>query len=215
VQPSSVGLYGTSFGGANVCHAAAVDRRAKAVVCVAGVGCGERWLRSLRRNWEWLAFLQELEEDWRQRVVTGSSRMVERTYIAVFDPNTEALAKSLNQQFPGCTHMPLETAQAIIDFHPEAVVHQVSPSPILFVVAGRDALVSNDVTREMFDRAGEPKKWAVIPDIGHADLYSPVAFQDVMAEVTAWYERYLPARPRTYCSSSPLPEAAGRDRAVD
>ncbi len=195
VEPACLGLYGTSFGGANVCSVAAVDPRVKCVVSVVGVGCGERWLRSLRRAWEWHAFRKELEEDWRQRVVTGSSKMVDRTYIMLPDPDTQANAEWAVKQFPrSCTHLPLETAQAVTDYHPEDLVARISPRPVLFIVAENDVLVPAENTRELYERAGDPKRWAVIPNIGHYDAYFPPAFERVMEETTAWYAHYLPAK---------------------
>ncbi len=194
VDPERVALYGTSFGGANVCYAAGVDPRVKCVVSTVGVGCGERWLRSLRRAWEWQAFLTELEEDRRQRVVSGRSRVVDRLHIMVPDPDTAATTDMVVKKFPmSCTHLPLETADAVIDFHPERVVHLIAPRPVLFIVAGRDVLVPNEITRELYDLAGEPKGWHVIQDAKHYDVYAPLAFHQVMAAATAWYEEHLPA----------------------
>lgn len=196
VESTGVGLYGTSFGGANACYAAALDLRVKCVVSVVGVGCGERWLHSLRRAWEWQAFLRELEEDWRQQVVTGGSRVVERLYIMLPDPDTQANAQRAVKDFPGsCTHMPLETARAVIGFHPEEVVHRIAPRPVLFIVGERDVLVPNEVTRELYERAGEPKKWVVIPACGHYEVYFPPTVEKVMAEASAWFQHHMPAGP--------------------
>ena len=63
VDPERLAVWGTSFGGAHATYAAAVDERVRCIVSVVGVGDGERWLRCLRREWEWQAFLQELDED--------------------------------------------------------------------------------------------------------------------------------------------------------
>lgn len=196
VLPSSVGLYGTSFGGANVVYAAAIDQRVKCVVSVVGVGNGERWLRSLRRSYEWAELLRQLEEDWKERVLTGQSRMVDRLELMLTDPETAAEANKVLQQFPSsCTHLPLETGQAVIDYHPEEVAAKIAPRPVLFIVADKDVLVPNYITREVYDRALEPKAWVSIPDCGHYDVYYEPAVSSVMASAGEWYQRYIPARP--------------------
>lgn len=196
VAPFSVGLYGTSFGGANVVYAAAVDRRVKCVVSVVGVGNGERWMRGLRRSYEWASFLRELEEDWKQRVLTGQSRIVDRLELMLTDPATAAEAAKILQQFPiSCTHLPLETGQAVIDYHPEEMVGKIAPRPVLFIVAENDVLVPNDITREVYDRAGEPKKWVSIPNCDHYGVYYEPAFETVMAATNEWYQRHLPPKP--------------------
>jgi alpha-beta hydrolase superfamily lysophospholipase len=196
VDASSVGLYGTSFGGANVVYAAAVDQRVKCVVSVVGVGCGEKWMRSLRRSYEWAEFQRELEEDWKQRVLTGKSRVVDRLELMKTDPATAAEATRILHQFPmSCTHLPLETGQAVIDYHPEDMVARIAPRPVLFIVAGKDVLVPNHITREVYDQAEEPKKWVSIPNCDHYGVYYQPAFSSVMAATHEWYRQYLPAKP--------------------
>ena len=49
VDPDRIGLWGTSFGGANAPYTAAVDTRIKAVVGQVGFGDGERFLLDTRR----------------------------------------------------------------------------------------------------------------------------------------------------------------------
>jgi dipeptidyl aminopeptidase/acylaminoacyl peptidase len=88
VDPDRLGLYGTSFGGANVVMVAGTDDRARCTVCVVGIGDGERWLRSLRGQWEWLTFLDRLAEDRVQRVLTGKSDRVDVTELMPGDPHS-------------------------------------------------------------------------------------------------------------------------------
>lgn len=196
VAPSSVGLYGTSFGGANVVYAAAFDQRVKCVVSVVGVGNGERWMRSLRRAYEWADLLHDLEEDWKQRVLTGQSRIVDRLELMLTDPATAAEAAKILEQFPtSCTHLPLETGQAVIDYHPDEVAWKIAPRPILFIVAEKDVLVPNYITREVYDNALEPKKWVSIPNCSHYGVYYEPAFKRVMAATNEWYQGHLPPRP--------------------
>ncbi len=192
VDPDRIGLYGTSFGGANVVYAAAEDSRVQCVVSTVGVGNGARWLRSLRREWEWRDFLGELEEDRETRVTTGKSRVVGRLHIMTPDPDTAAAAEWAQERFPeSCSDLPLETAQAVVDFHPDRMAHLISPRPVLFIVAGRDVLVANDITRELYDLAGEPKGWTVVPGARHYDVYSPPAFGVVMKAASDWYAQHL------------------------
>ena len=196
VDPDAIGLWGTSFGGANVAYVAGVDERVRSTVSVVAVGCGERWARSLRRAWEWRDFRRELEEDWRQQVETGQSRMVDRTYIMLPDPPSQASIEATLAQFPNmCRQLPLETARAVLEFHPEEVVGRISPRSILFIIAEHDGLVLPELTRELYDRAGEPKGWAVVPGIQHYEMYTPENLPKALVHTTAWYAKYLPPRP--------------------
>jgi len=195
VVADRLALWGTSFGGANVAYVAGVDRRVACTVSLVGVGNGLRWVRSMRRAHEWLALRREIEADWRQQVLTGESRLVDRTYLMLPDPPSAVAIAATLAAFPEvCRQMPLETARAVMEFAPDAVVHQISPRPILFVVAGNDGLVLNELTRELYDLAGPPKKWVVIPDIEHYEMYLPENLTRAMAESLAWYQLHLPPR---------------------
>ena len=196
VDPSQLGIYGTSFGGANVVCTAAVDQRVKCVVSVVGVGNGERWMRSLRRSYEWAELLRQLEDDWKERVLTGQSKIVDRLELMLTDPATAAEAVKIVEQFPmSCTHLPLETGQAVLDHRPDELVEKISPRPILFIVAEDDVLVANYITREVYDRALEPKKWVSIPNCDHYGVYYSPAFEAVMDATDKWYRQHLPPSP--------------------
>ena len=86
VRADQIGLYGNSFGGANVIYATGVDSRVKCVAAVVAVGNGKAWMRSLRRGWEWMEFTQALQEDQIRRAMTGESRTVPRKDILVYEP---------------------------------------------------------------------------------------------------------------------------------
>jgi hypothetical protein len=52
------------------------DERVKCLVTSAAVTDGERWLRLIRRPWEWLAFRERVMA--RRRVHTGEATVVQR-----------------------------------------------------------------------------------------------------------------------------------------
>jgi fermentation-respiration switch protein FrsA (DUF1100 family) len=167
------------------------------------VGNGRKWLRSLRNNEEWQAFLEELEEDRVRRVLTGSSKMVDWLHIMVPDAESRAHSEERLKTDPNpCTELPLETGQAVIDFTPDEVVHKISPRPILFIVAEREVLTPLELAKELYDRAGEPKKWVVIPGASHYDTYSLPCLQLVQDEALAWFKQYIPPGPHQSASPS-------------
>jgi dipeptidyl aminopeptidase/acylaminoacyl peptidase len=62
VDPERLAFYGSSYGGSHAIWCAAFDERVKVVVAAVAVTDGERWMRSVRRPHEWLAFKQKVEE---------------------------------------------------------------------------------------------------------------------------------------------------------
>ena len=192
VVPDQIGLYGTSFGGSHAVSAAAVDERAKVVVSVVSVGNGRRWLRGLRRYWEWAAFLKRLEEDRTRRVLTGESQIISPYEIMVRDPATEEAHAERARRGIVAADVVLESAEAIIEYAPEEIVHRLAPRPVLFIHCADDVLVPPDESIAMYERAGEPRRLVLLPGRGHYDVYSGAGFAEVMSHATAWFSIYLP-----------------------
>jgi pimeloyl-ACP methyl ester carboxylesterase len=72
IDPERIGLWGTSFGGANAPYTAAVDNRIRAVVGQVGFGDGERFLLDTRRFGEREVLLKKVAEDRRRRAIEGA-----------------------------------------------------------------------------------------------------------------------------------------------
>ncbi len=199
VRADQIGLYGNSFGGANVIYATGVDPRVKCVAAVVAVGNGRSWMRSLRRGWEWMEFTQALQEDHIRRAMTGESRTIPRKDILVYEPGlihpemTERMASNPDLPASFEHELPLMTAQAVVDFAPDLMAYRITSQPALFIVAGNDVRVPNEVTREVYDNVRSIKKWVVIPGARHDDVYLPPARQRHVDEVREWMAAYLAA----------------------
>ena len=193
VDPERLALYGTSFGGANVIAVAAVDQRVRCVITSLPIGNGRRWLRSLRRLWEWRELLQLIDEDRRNRVLTGTSLKMDAFQIVPPEPTIqEAMVTAIKDGILSEVEITLESAEAIMEFSPQDMVAQISPRPILFIHAGSDNLVSAEESETLYERAGEPKKLIIVPGATHVDFYLGDAFNQVTAVSLDWFRRYLP-----------------------
>ena len=91
VDPERIGLWGTSFGGANAPYAAALDSRVKAVVGQVGFGDGERFMLDVRSYGERVELMHKLAEDRRRRALEGAGERV--------DPLDLALRSSQSRKF--------------------------------------------------------------------------------------------------------------------
>ena len=192
VDANRIGIWGTSFGGAHASYAAAVDHRARCIVSAVGVGDGERWLRCLRREWEWRKFLKELEEDRNQRVRSGRSRRVHPYHIMETTPEgwefwNETVAANPER---GEVEIPLECAEAIIEYKPETVAHQMT-CPALYVSAELDALTPLDEQRGLYQRSPEPRRYVVLPDVDHHGIYKEPHLSRLLDLSVEWFNEYL------------------------
>jgi dipeptidyl aminopeptidase/acylaminoacyl peptidase len=194
VDVDRLGIYGTSYGGATVVWAAALDERVKCTISVVGVGDGRRWMRSVRRTDEWCDLLERSAEDREHRAFTGKSEMVERAEILLPDRQSAALAAQARANNPSAVStIPLEYIDETLSHHADWVVDKISPRPILFITSDDDRLVPPEESQSLYDKAGEPKKLVTLKGVGHYEVYVSPAFDKVMDETLAWLREYLPA----------------------
>jgi alpha-beta hydrolase superfamily lysophospholipase len=192
IASDRIGLYGTSFGGANAIVAAAHDLRVKAVVTCVAVGNGAAWMQSLRRNWEWIEFQRQVDSARERRVQTGEETWVDSDVIMPPDPESHQWHLEVIAQFPERKYqLPLQTAEAIFDYRPDEEVSKISPRPILFVAVKDDFLVANEQTLELYERAGEVKKLIWLEGITHHGVYAGDPFDQVMEAAVAWFRDFL------------------------
>ena len=195
VDEERLGIYGTSYGCATVVWVAAHDERAKCTVGVVGMGHGARWMRSVRRPDEWVDLLETSKKDREQRVVSGTSEMAPRDEVLLPDRQSAALASAARANNPNAlSELPLEYIDETLQFHPEWVVEHIAPRPLLLIAAGDDRLVPPEDCQSLYEKAGQPKKMVTLPGVGHYEVYAKPAFDGVMKETVAWFEKHLPAR---------------------
>ena len=193
VDPAHLGLYGTSYGGATVIWAAALDTRVRCVVSVVGIGDGRRWMRSVRRPDEWHDLLARAQEDREQAVVSGESAMAERDEILLQDRASAALSAAARANNPDAVSaVPASFIDETLSFHADWVVGKIAPRPLLLITTEDDRLVPPEESQSLYDHAGEPKRLVVLKGYGHYDVYAEPAFGEVMAATLAWYRAHLP-----------------------
>ena len=195
VDPARLGLYGTSYGGATVIWAAALDERVRCVVSVVGVGDGRRWMRSVRRPDEWHDLLARARQDREQAVLSGESALAERDEILLQDRASAALSAAARANNPDAVStVPASFIDETLTFHADWVVDRIAPRPLLLVTTDDDRLVPPEESAALYANAGEPRKLVVLKGYGHYDVYAEPAFGEVMAATLAWYGAHLPAR---------------------
>lgn len=198
VDPDRLALLGFSFGAGMVPYVAGVDARVKAAVSVVGWGDGRRWMRSVRRQGEWLDLLQRIDADRKTRIATGKSELMGHLGgILVGDPVTAAARGEIVATIPEMEHAggadySLATAEKLLEFTPADVVARIAPRAILFIAAELDAVTPADDVVDMYERAGEPKKLWVIPGAGHYDVYKQELRHKIFDMAVAWMAEHMP-----------------------
>ena len=133
-------------------------------------------------------------EDAERRVRSGESEIVERAEILLPDRQSAELAAAARKDNPAAVGtLPLEYVDETLSFHAEWVVDKIAPRPLLLITTDDDRLVPPEESQALYDKANEPKKLVVLEGFGHYEVYVPPAFDQVMAETTAWFREHLPA----------------------
>ena len=174
VDPDRIGIWGMSFAGGVVLHAAAFDPRIKAVVSQTPVVNGWRWAQGLRPRGEWEKLLGvTLIEDRRRRAAGEPSRKIPHSgamYAAMPFSEPDMAEVDVMRAPDGSLPMhveprvTLESLEKVIEFLPDAVVDRIAPRALCIIgVTGFDAVHPLDQIQEAYRRAGEPKQLVLLP----------------------------------------------------
>jgi len=202
VNENKIGLYAISYGGPVALYAAAMDKNVKCVVVVSSPGGGEAFMSSLRKQKTWISFQKEVDDDRLRRVKTGKSRIVPLDKIIPFpvsfwekhdQPDNEKESESIseNDDSQNKPMLSMESAEAMIRFRPDCFIHMVAPAPLLFIHGEVDDVARIELTREMFQKAGKPKKFVVFPGMNHIDLDTGKGLKKQIQLSLKWFNEYL------------------------
>ncbi|MED1469240.1 alpha/beta hydrolase [Bacillus salipaludis] len=188
VDPDRIGILGWGMGASNVVRVAAKDKRVKAVAALNGFYNGERWLRSIHPYIEWNEILKVVEEDRKQRVLTGKSRLADPFIHYTLDPSTaNCVNKELAILSPFGQQTVLQFTDSIIGMDAESAAKDVVVP--LFIAHGIDNLLHPvDEALGLFEAANEPKHLFIM-NRKHNDFmyHEDDVFQYLIAKVKNFF----------------------------
>ncbi|HEV8403889.1 MAG TPA: CocE/NonD family hydrolase [Candidatus Limnocylindrales bacterium] len=194
VDASRIGSFGSGgTGGGNAVMAAGLDDRIKATVSQVPIADGRDWLHRMRREHEWLEFLERIEADRTQLVCTGRPEMVApRDGIMVPTPErrTTDVKSDVDPRVPEMVQ--LASAEAIFDYRPIDVVDRISPRALMVICVERDATTPEDHAIALYERAGGPKRLVIQTGTTHYGAYAQ--YRDVVNPlIVDWFQEHLVA----------------------
>jgi alpha-beta hydrolase superfamily lysophospholipase len=201
VNPEQIGAVGSSWGGGVTAYTAAIDKRIKAAVSLAGPASGERWLRHqwVAQHGEdgWGRFLADVAIDRKRRIRGEPSKVVRLIggFIPVEPEQIPFFDEFLAAHPIMVSDVPLEVADDVLFFWPEEMANRIAPTPIRYIHGTADPVVDPQEARVFYERSGEPKDLRLIED-GIHQLLSPEDSGEDKANETAdlvleWFEKYL------------------------
>lgn len=191
VIADAIGVFGTGgTGGGNAVLLADADPRIKAAVSQVPVADGTDWLHRMRQEHEWLAFLQALADDKKERVVTGKGRMVHpREEIMVPTPERRAtkIKADVDERIP--TSIPFSCAEEILEYRPIDAARRLT-TPLLVIGVEGDATTPTDHAEALYEAARGPKELILQRHTTHYAAYD-VYWEQTTPAIVAWFDTYV------------------------
>ncbi len=191
VDADNIGAFGTGgTGGGNAILHAARDPRVRAVVSQVPVADGEDWLHRMRPEHEWLAYLEMLAQDRRERVKTGTGRQVnprEEIMIATPERRATTVKKDVDSRVP--TAVSLAGVDEILQYRPINVARSLS-TPCMVVAVEDDATTPTDHAVRLFEALEGPRQLLMQQHTTHYAAYDRYG-DTVVPRIIQWFQRFL------------------------
>lgn len=198
IDSERIGIWGTSYSGGHVLHLSAFDPRIKAAVAqVPAVGVWRQMLHGESRT-ALRGMLGMLAMDRAARFKSGVVN-----YLKVVAPPGEPCVLSAPDAWEWFqkvgeeaaptweNRVSLESLERMLEYDPAFAIELVSPTPLQMIVAEQDSLIPIEVARQVFDRAGEPKRWTALP-CRHFDVYATEPwFSRASQAASEWFRAHL------------------------
>lgn len=191
VQADAIGAFGTGgTGGGNAVLLLAADDRVRAAVSQVPVADGRDWLHRMRPEHEWLSYLEALDTDRRDRVLTGKGRLIHpREEIMVPTPERRAttVKSDVDDLIP--TAVSLRSADEIMQYQPIEAAKSLT-KPLMTIAVEGDATTPTDHAIALHEAARGPKCLIMQRHTTHYAAYDRY-WTTVTPRLVAWLDTYV------------------------
>ncbi len=191
VSPDAIGLWGTSFGGANSLRVAAIDRRVKALVAQLTFASGARMVTG-KMSPEERQKLDDTIKKAREREVTKNRPLRLSPQQLITDDDSKAFFTQALRDHPSLTDMkiPFTLLQHIIEHNPEDEIQKIT-CPVLILSADHDIVTPPGESQILYDRIRSEKRLVELDNCRHYEAYAGEPFEKGIHEIVAWFSKYL------------------------
>ena len=190
VDPERIGLWGTSFGGANAICTAARDKRVKCISVQITFGSGERMVAGGMNDEAREKLMSTLQKAWQRSVTKNKPLMLNMDQILT-DPDSKDFYQKTVEIHPKLkTRLPLLTIKESMECKPENHIAGLS-IPVMIIGATGDIVCPVEESRILFEKAREPKELFIIDGARHYDVYEGEYFKLSAGKALEWYKKYL------------------------
>jgi uncharacterized protein len=197
VDARQIGIWGSSYSGGHVLVVGALDRRVKAVVSQVPMVSGSANFAELVRADFRAGFREQFDAD---RLARFNDRDPAMVPVVDEDPLAPSalptpdswkwFISTAEERAPSWRNeVTLRTIEMFSEYEPIAHIGQISPTPLLMLVAREDHLTPAHLAIHAYGHAHEPKHLTILPG-GHFDAYVE-GFDEASTAARTWFLEYL------------------------
>jgi len=197
IDGNRIGVWGSSYSGGHVLTVGALDTRVNCVVSQVPLVSGYKSIQRLVRPDILSDFHEQFNADREARFageepetvpavsedLLGDAVMPTQRAYEWFTETKEERAPAWENE------VTLRSVELLAQYDPADYIKQISPTPLLMVVAERDDLALADEQREAYNQALEPKKLEILEG-GHFDAYVE-EFETSGPAARDWFTEHL------------------------
>jgi alpha-beta hydrolase superfamily lysophospholipase len=191
VDPDKLGLWGTSFGGANAIAAAGLDKRIKCLSIQLAFGDGERVITGNLSTGEKEKLNTTIMKIWSRAVTQNKMMQVPIHKVLNDEQSIEFYNKTVDKHPELNIKIPFLTIMETMEHKPEKYLETIH-IPILIMAAENDRVNPKEESEILYQKANEPKELHIVKGASHYEIYEGEFFKEVAAKQLAWFNKYLP-----------------------
>jgi hypothetical protein len=185
VNAAKIVFWGSSMCGGAVLHAAAFDKRIRAVISQVPYVSGESIAAILAPQAPSIYTSRQKVKagctPTLMKIFAEDSEVAQRGDPSAFinDPNLYPFLKALEKNnIPWAPNVTPQTLLNLLAFEPLAFIHRIAPTPLLLIAADRDNTAGTPGQLKAYASAYEPKKLVLLQNTGHFDPYHGESFEE-------------------------------------
>lgn len=199
VDSARIGVWGSSYSGGHVLVLGAIDRRIKCVVSQAPAISGLANVRRLVRADQFAPLRAAFDADRVGRAhgeppltmpVAYEKDPSEPAALPTEDTHDYFLTTAAERAPSWRNEVTLRSVEMLTEYEPGAYIANISPTPLMMVLASQDHVTPVDLALNAYSQALEPKSLLIL-DAAHFEVYTGENFKRSSAAQRDWFLTHL------------------------
>lgn len=190
VDANKIGLWGTSYGGANAIIAAAQNDLVKCLTAQLTFGNGERVITGDMSDEEKEKFIGMIDKMLTKKEKTGKEIMVPLHKVLTDEQSKDFYERYSKEYDAFDIKIPFLTVNETMSHKPENYIGDLK-IPVLIVASDTDSVNPVEESHILYEKANEPKELMVLNGISHYECYEGEPLQKILAKQIAWFDEYI------------------------